>query len=790
MANKKDEQLYLLKDNSTASKGKAYIIYSDGTYSKLDDVSVEDYKKYFNEETSDLTKAKIFDGSREDVQEALKVSLKDKSETAFLDKDSVLYKYAKKDDKEKVGVAIAAPNKEENPIDPSIEEKKSDKWKKAAIIGGVGGAVLLGAYILNKDKEDEKTSLKGKDWDYYLNNAKETDQKKVMTKIDNILGRINASQTWMKVNDADQNVAVWGLTPEQTLSLYTYFNNLDTEELAQIYNGETVNVDEIMEQANQAMIAMSFFYANDTIGDTTIAELFNDEASKQVINDFVEIQARYNRATNDKERTEIAKLKKQMYFDYFIDNSTSKYVDVSSVPGASFIINTMFPVDFVRYMGSSADLNEYDEILVTGRIREDGTIEHQSKVDSACGNLKADLEKYNEDIKDIKAEHNARILNKIANFLTETEYEALTKDTYNYQEILELMDNKLKVANKYPVYVNFFNSTIDGERTLIPLKGNSRSYSASNSNSSKKTTSTGKAATKQEFSAPDPKLAAQQAIAAGAPKEMVDAATAKIEAENEKAREEAERKADELHDFYQGIYDDVFNGDLDKSEARDELNEKYKNGEISKDEYDKAKDVINKADDDREDYEKAEEKDGEIIGGEFTDKGSEFNKDGSIDIDINNDGKEENIPAHNPNDPNNPYNKPDYADGAFDVDKNNDDDEIVFDDPIAYNEEHNNNNTSNSNQGNQSTDNNTESKIEQNPISDEEMEDITFSDGAVHGGTSGGDRIDFTEDQLVDQITNSDNEEIEIDGEGLLEVISFEDFANNYEASQEKVKIR
>ncbi len=836
------EAYFIRKTGPNDKTGKVYIFYSNRTYSVVEDVDFKNFKKYFNEVASKETKGRALDGTREDVRSAIGQSILNRKCVDLVDGDILLGESNDLSNNNIGRTAIAkgttlddlnktrssANNAEKKELNDDVDltkEKNNDGWKYA--LGGAAAVAALGgaAYILKNDKDDKKDSMEGKDWKYYLENAKESDQKTVMTKIYNILERLNVSQSWMRANDGTSK---WGLTPEQALSMYTYFNNLSTEELAQIYNGETVNVDNIMEQANQGMIAMSFFYANDTIGDTTIAELFNDQASKNIISDFTQIQARYNRATNDKERTEIAKIKKQMYYDYFINNSSSKYVDVSSVPGASFVINTMYPVDFVRYFRSSADLSDFSEILVTGRVREDGTIEHRSKVDSACATLKADLEKYNEDIRELKNEYNAKKNSGFMKFSGETEYERLTKDVYDPQVILDMMSFNLKNIDKYPANVNTFNSTIDGERRLIPVGGSyssstgSSSYTRPSGNGGGQVPQKPPVAAVEEYTGNTPEEAAKKAIDAGAPKDMVDKATETIIKENEKAKEEAEEKADDLHNFYQDYYDGVFNGDMDKDEAKDNLKQDLKDGNITKDEYDKAIGVIKDADKDREDYEDGMDKDGTTVGGEVTNNGSEVNDDGSIDVDLNGDGQKEHIPSHNPNDPDNPYNMPDYADGAFDVDKNNSDDEIVYDDPNAPKQNNSSNQTTSDGyydteinfppvtsdridgvvldvDGNVVNPSEDKKPIEQNPVSDEELGDMTFSDGATSVGTSGGEVTEFDEDQLVNQVKSSQqNQETEIDGsivsetEDSVEVASFSSFAQQFydeEVAKEEAQV-
>lgn len=809
---RKIRETYFIKNNANDNVGMTAIFYSDGTYSIVTGVTISGFKNFFNKEVmrnNPEARANIFDGSRSDVQRAFTDSIQNRREVRYGKLDSPLYR-------ENIYIGNRH-NNDNNNVDLDREDKGNGlKYALggAAVVAGLG-ALGGAAYVLNKNKDDKTDSMEGKDWNFYLENAKESSQKTAMTKIYDILEHLNASQNWMRINDG---TGIWGLTPEQMLSMYTYFNDLSTEELAQIYNGETVNVDKIMEEANQGMIAMSFFYANDTVGDTTIADLFNDQASKNVISDFTRVQARYNRATNDKERTEIAKVKKQMYYDYFINNSSSKYVDVSSVPGASFVINTMFPVDFVRYFRSSADLGEYDEILVTGRVREDGTVEHRSKVDSACGNLKADLEKYNEDIRELKAEYNAKMTNGFMKFAKETEYEKLTKDVYDPQVILDMMNVNLKNIYKYPVNVNSFNSTIDGERRLIAVGG---SYSSGTGSSSYTSRPSGGGAvqtppaqqqapipTIQEITGSTPEEAAKKAIEAGAPPEMVNKATQTIIDQNKKAEEDAWAYKNK-HDFLQDYYDDVFNGDMDKNEAMDKLKDDFNNGKIDKDQYDNAMGVIKDADSDKKEYEDGWDKDGTIEGGEVTNKGSEVNPDGSIDVDLNGDGQKEHIPAHDSNDKDNPYNMPDYAPGAFDVDKNNADDEVVFDDKNAPQQDQNNNipNTSKDNSENEikgdpvtsdpivgvvieTEDKNDKPPIEQNQVSDEELGDMTFSGGATSVGTSGGEVTDFNEDQLVDQVKESvQNQEVEIDGsivsprtggEEPVEVVSFTSFAQQF----------
>jgi len=795
--NKRKEmmEIYYLKSNKDADIGNVLIFNSDYTYDNVYDVKEDEFMDFFERKI-----APLIDEARKNNKEPIQAAVLDYSNPEI--RKRVAYAKEKADQKRDLKMPQGVYTKENTykndseKVTPDIEKEDNNNLKYGiaglAALAGIGGAA---AYMVNKNSDEKKSDMEGKDWNYYLENAKESDQKSVMVLINDTLEKLNQSQTWMRINDGN---AKWGITPNQALSLYTYFNDLTTEELASIYNGQTVNVDKIMEEADHAMIAMSFFYANDTIGDTTIANLFNDEVSKKLISDFTEIQARYNRATNDKERTAIAKEKKQMYYDYFMNNSSGKYVDVSSVPAASFIINTMFPVDFVRYIGSSADLREYASILVES---ENG----QSKVDTACGYLKSDLEKYNEDIKALKAEYDAKKNSGFFRGTGKTEYEELIKDSYDPQIILDMMNNKLMEIDKYPQNVDLFNSTIDGERRLIPIGGvkggsssNTSSYSSSSGSSYRKPSSGTTTQSRQEFSAATPEQAAQQAIQAGATPEQIRKADEAIRDENEKARQQADQKVNRKENLHQDYYDDVYNGSMDKSEANQDLRDKLNSGEITQDEYQKIKDTINKAEKDKEEYDKAMDLDGTTTGGEITDNGSEINKDGSVDMDLDGDGNKEHIPSHNPNDPNNPYNMPEYADGAFDVEKNNSDDEIVYENQKTQGDIIDSQPPQNNPIQNQIPSENTQPSVDsivQNPVTGDELEDMTFSDGVVNVGSSGGETTDFTEDQLVNQVKSSnEQQETVIEGEGLLskqsiepeaeEVVSFDDFLKQYTESE------
>ena len=189
--------------------------------------------------------------------------------------------------KQKEEEAIQYANLQVNP-----EVEKTFNSKKAVITAGalLGAAIigLGGCQIIKNRNADNKTddnstsieasvedevikasvtesvSLDGKDFNYYLENAAETDQKDFYKELGNYLINNNCSEAWETIELTDEqideineignfklekgkdNVQRIALTPEQLRAFMATFGDYSPEQLASIYHNQTINLEEEM----------------------------------------------------------------------------------------------------------------------------------------------------------------------------------------------------------------------------------------------------------------------------------------------------------------------------------------------------------------------------------------------------------------------------------------------------------------------------------------------------------------------------------------------------------------
>jgi len=175
-------------------------------------------------------------------------------------------------------------------VNPEVEEVFNGK-KALLTAGAVAGAVIIGlaGYQAAKNKNaDNKTddnstsieasvedevikasvtesiSLDGQDWNYYLENAAETDQKDFYKSLGNYLLNYNCNEAWETITLTDEqideineignfklekgkdNVQRIALTPEEFRDFAVAYGDFSREERAAIYYGEQVDLQEAL----------------------------------------------------------------------------------------------------------------------------------------------------------------------------------------------------------------------------------------------------------------------------------------------------------------------------------------------------------------------------------------------------------------------------------------------------------------------------------------------------------------------------------------------------------------
>lgn len=716
------------------------------------------------------------------------------------------------------GTGSTANNEQENnptpvlpvvpPIDPlDVEEEEEPeierRWTKKRILGaslavasGLG-ALGAGAYFLNragvfdkkkqaqeeKDNQEEqskqiqktlneKYSLNQRKWDYYENNVlPNNDSKKFYVNVDDVTETFNGKET----RDGARN----GFTAEEAIALKTYVTMLNTpkedqpklyDQLMEVYHGEKIgDKDAYITLVNSSLVKYQYFLATDTTGNSGLSLLLDEEQGK-LLEEFEKMNAEYNKADNDKDKTKIGIQIKEAYVKYFVDENSKDFKEYTTEtnPVAAILGQSHLPLMSVRTRNSSADTKDIYEMFERGTLIR------------CASNSKQAVESYNDYVEDFNQEYMEEYQNHQTYETRDMTLAALAKaegEKYTpveltgeearheqrYQELQKrkdyiyyntievetakkLIDEHMKDLGKEPSALidiqNAFTDAIN-ENHLLPLRSKTKS-SGSGSKSSGSTTggsSQAKVGT-VEVSGKTPQEAAQKALEAGATQEQIDAADQKIKDANVAAEKEAQNHAWKIEAQAQSQYDYIFDnlryGDMTSREAREWLKEntKFNSDQI---------DTIIK---DGQNAKKADEKAEEEVGGKVTDKGKDDYQDHEED-------KE--------------YDRPDVAPGADDLINSTPGENVL--DPLPDGVEDTTTNTNNGTNGGTTGDTTTENG--NTNASDGGIVMNPDYDGMIQPGTPGEEEEVFDPGKAEEDMNQSTPEaetaqtEVTINPEGL-----------------------
>ena len=458
---------------------------------------------------------------------------------------------------EKLGVAnlkVADDERLENEKFSIDEETKINSKKMAisAAILGLAIAIGAGAFAYNrfgkKEEEiveaaapaitrevEEKISIDGQDWEFYLNNVKDSNQKAAMTAIDNYVINFNRSEDWMyekltpemieelkKANIiVDGDEAIFGFTAEQVFALRLVFGHDSYEELTTMMNGEYIDVTKTMSSSeslmNQAIRAQIVYLLNSDNTHSGIEELMGlTDEEKEQVEPFLNLFQEYKDLLKEEKYTEAEKKMKEIkeaLVEYAHNqdaevNNAKPWILRTILPAASIYATSYGYMDTItlnlydgkndKYVDKEVKTWLFDEItmrdLVEGYkdcIGEDGLVYQEgfnsveflkqfnistqqysivvsddgvSIADEFVGGLENRLNEANNFMQRLR-EENGKIdayvtanSTEDVNIANNSDLDELTKDTYNSEQVLELINDNLKEENKYPKNLDFFTS--------------------------------------------------------------------------------------------------------------------------------------------------------------------------------------------------------------------------------------------------------------------------------------------------------------------------------------------
>ena len=318
----------------------------------------------------------------------------------------------------------------------------------------------------------------------------------------------------------DGDEAIFGFTPEQVFALRLVYGHDTYEELTTMMNGEYIDVTKVMSSSeslmNQGIRAEIEYLLNSDQTRSGIEEVigFTDEEKAQ-INPFLDSLQIYKELLKEEKYEEAEKKMKD------IKEALVKYAhepDVEAGNAKPWVLRTILPVSSIysvsyQYM-DTINLNLYDgktgeyvdkevktwlfdEItmrdLVEGYkecVGEDGLVYQDgfdsveflkqfnistqrysivvsddgvSIADQYIGGLENRLEEANDYMQKLREENSAAdtlVLdsNPTANVSQNTELDEMTKDSFDSEEVLDLIEDNLVKENKYPKNLQFFTS--------------------------------------------------------------------------------------------------------------------------------------------------------------------------------------------------------------------------------------------------------------------------------------------------------------------------------------------
>lgn len=465
------------------------------------------------------------------------------------------------------------------------EAKKSGIAKK--IVGGVLLAAAVGGAALGlkacKDKEevvpvvqettidDEVQELAFDSYEDYKNNAPETYQKEVATKVHDFAFNINSSAPWMTTTNENGETAKWGVTEEETLAFYVYQNNLTDEQAITLFGRKDIKQDDIVQARNSFVTKMIYFYCYDQTGMSNVANLFENEKDKAAVLKFEQLNASYNKAELT-QKSDIAINIKDELFNTYYDNSQPAYVGFSEdMTSGGYILSSVLVSQTIMNSTSEKVTNAYNKVVIendaeTGKdVRLIDALHNE--IDTHCNTMYSRLEEYS-NVQDKYIERDDELADNfnqkedmysyIDAAMTDgakvetpaeekSDLDILTENTMDIDTVMGYIKADLIANNKYP----------EGEFDKFPMLDFSTKTNTNSGSKTKtvttKTSNTGKIT--PITTTPLTESEMRKLVGDG----PVDDANKKIDQQNEQAKQEAEKKAVDRAAIYQAVENGTYN---------------------------------------------------------------------------------------------------------------------------------------------------------------------------------------------------------------------------------------
>lgn len=352
--------------------------------------------------------------------------------------------------------------------------------------------------------EAEELSLEGKDWDWYVANADDTFQKEFFTETEDFLMEINNSEPWMEkditpeMKEDLEKIGIFtegdkyveGIEVEELVAARILNGRYSNEELATIMHGQRIDVDSLVNSTeseyNQFIRAVQRIYLNSDkqhfgfdkiLGFNEIEtqalnhyedalfeikSLFKEGKTKEAEAKLKEVKSEivaYAYATNDGQEKAKPFILKTLYEDFNILSNLGQFKDTVEV----HLYDSVDNIDI--YLEIETDL--YDEI--TNRKVNEGFLacydKEGNEIKQGFNSIEF-LKKFNLDSNryEVIVDDNGvsksnqfnsdliEFLDDYNNYLSQNpDLAEATKNTYNPEEIMELMKQFLIKNNKQPL---------------------------------------------------------------------------------------------------------------------------------------------------------------------------------------------------------------------------------------------------------------------------------------------------------------------------------------------------
>lgn len=384
---------------------------------------------------------------------------------------------------------------------------------------------------ITEDVLSEIPDVKDKDWDFYLANAIATFQFDIYANITDWLSMVNGLENWERVTLSEEqmqkynstdNEAIFGFTAEDAYSLLLRFVNLSKEDYVTITGGKNFDAVKVMDDSNSVSNGalrgiINYYISSDECNlhiDTLIN--FNDSEVAQInkfetmFREFHALEKEGKDAEAEAKMREIKSNLVEFAHDTDFDQSNAKsYILRTFAEAGSFLSEARQYKDTVllnvydtkKQENTTVEIKTslfdeltmrdlvlgYDETFDSEAYLTENKVDakrydllnidtKRSIADLSCGAQSARLEEANQYISTLRQEdmiseaaYSGSTNSEIGNNVN-TKYDELTRGTYDFEVLNNMLDDYLRLGNKYPKNREYFSNFENVTKNIIEYK--------------------------------------------------------------------------------------------------------------------------------------------------------------------------------------------------------------------------------------------------------------------------------------------------------------------------------